>query len=736
MKFTKIIALVLAVLMIVGILASCGNTDDTSSTTPTQPEVKDPVDPYAGKTHAEVSDDLYTKVLGDFNTNYQKAFAASSISERWAHMAIAEAKLLESGIFLPSTANGGNFAISRVVPYSVSPVLWGMDNYRYYKALIADLGPNKFLTPAERDELKALWKTTKGTGTYEAAAKAWLEAKGYGLKDTYTLGYTSDPQTWDAFATYRSADSEAILNSWDSLLEYNGENVQVPKLAEEMPTVSDDGLTYTFKIRQGVKWYDAQGNELGDLTAQSFVDAMHHMLDAQGGLEYLVSGVIKNAAEYMAQEITDFSQVGVKATDTYTLVYTLEAPCTYFLSMFGYNIFAPICTEQFIAKGGVFGVAEYQALVDEENTDSNYTYGQTPFDIAYCGPYLLTSYTAQNSIVWELNKNYWDKDSVNIKKIEWKFLDGENAKEGYENAKADVFAGAGLNSAALAQAKADGLFDTYAYVSAVDAASFPVFFNLYRCQYGNFNDTTVAPTTMTDNDKIRTNLAMQNHNFRLALVSAVDRGAYNATTVGDEVKLNSLVNSYTPGNFVSLEEDVTIKINGTDKTFPAGTFYGAIMQAQIDADGGKMKVWDPTLEGGVGSSTGFDGWYNVENAKAYLAAAIEELKAEGVVITAENPIILEMPYYDVSQVYTNRANALKQSVEASLEGKVKVELVKTGGSNARNWYYAGYYPESGDAMNYNIVDVCGWSPDFGDPQTYLDTMLPQAGGMAKNIGLY
>ena len=83
-----------------------------------------------------------------------------------------------------------------------------------------------------------------------------------------------------------------------------------------------------------------------------------------------------------------------------------------------------------------------------------------------------------------------------------------------------------------------------------------------------------------------------------------------------------------------------------------------------------------------------------------------------------------------------RANAFKQSVEASLEGKVEIVLVKTGGSDALNWYNAGYYPETGDKMNYNIFDGCGWSPDYGDPSTYLDTMLPQGGGMAKNIGLY
>ena len=115
---------------------------------------------------------------------------------------------------------------------------------------------------------------------------------------------------------------------------------------------------------------------------------------------------------------------------------------------------------------------------------------------------------------------------------------------------------------------------------------------------------------MNDMDKVRTNLAMENKNFRLAIVTALDRSVYNATTQGDDLKYTNLVNSYVPGTFVSLEEDVTVKIGGEDKTFKKGTYYGEILQAQLDADGIKVKVWDPTADEGVGSSAGFDGWYN------------------------------------------------------------------------------------------------------------------------------
>ena len=98
---------------------------------------------------------------------------------------------------------------------------------------------------------------------------------------------------------------------------------------------------------------------------------------------------------------------------------------------------------------------------------------------------------------------------------------------------------------------------------------------------------------MSDLDKIRTNLAMQNKAFRLAVCTGLDRGAYNAAVMTDETKYNNLVNSYTPGNFVFLEEEVTIMIGDEEKTYAPGTFYGQIMQDQIDADGGGITVWDP-----------------------------------------------------------------------------------------------------------------------------------------------
>ena len=107
-----------------------------------------------------------------------------------------------------------------------------------------------------------------------------------------------------------------------------------------------------------MKWVDSQGRELAEVVADDFVAGMQHLLDAQGGLEYLAGSGgcgILNADAYMAGEIADFSEVGVKALDDYTVQYTLEEPCTFFDTMLGYSVFAPLCRSYYTSLGGKFG---------------------------------------------------------------------------------------------------------------------------------------------------------------------------------------------------------------------------------------------------------------------------------------------------------------------------------------------------------------------------------------------
>lgn len=667
----------------------------------------------------ETSTELYNEALGDFNDALATAKEAETVDERYALMAVAEGKLMESAMMYPLISKGGMYAMYRMAPHTKDYTLWGSDTDRYHQYVVT----TDFIKAEDYNEMRAKWDELKGTGTYESWVKEYLAGKGYTLKDSFSMPYSSDPVTWDGLATSRAADNDAIINTYDGLMEYDVEGTLQPALAESYE-VSDDGLTYTFHLRKDVKWTDSQGREVDTVKADDFVAGMQHMCDAQGGLEYLVQGVIKNVSQYISGEITDFDEVGVKAVDDYTVEYTLEEPCSYFETMLGYTIFMPMSRSYYQSQGGKFG-AEY------DSSAADYQYGKDSNSIAYCGPYLVTNATAKNTIVFKLSDSYWNKDNVNIKTLTWLYNDQSDVTKMYTDAKAGTVDYVNLNTSTMETAKSEGLYDQYAVVSDTDATSYMGFYNINRIATANANDGTTAKSTKSDEEIQRTNKALQNVHFRRAISFAADRGAYNAQQVGEDLKYTSLRNTFTPGYFVSLSKDTTIQINGTDTTFPAGTYYGEIVQKQIDADGVKIKVWDAENK----TSDGFDGWYNPENAVEELNTAIEELAEEGITIDESNPIQIEYPYPSAVEVYTNKANSYKKSVEAALGGKVVINLVDA--VDMDGWYYAGYYVNYGYEQNYDVYDVSGWSPDFGDPCSYLDTMLPDYEGyMTKCFGIF
>lgn len=716
-RFAKLLSLVLALVMTAAVAYGEGAKLAAEAQTP----VED-VEAYTAGSRA-----IYDAVLGDFYAAYQKAKEAEKIGERFALMAVAEAKLLGSAIMIPLTSQGGNYAMSRVAPRTASSVLWGSDGDRIHQALIVD--SEKPLLGTEVAEMRAKWFEVRGTGTYEEWAKGYLAEKGYKLTDVYNTSYGSDAKTWDALATSKAADTVKIIHTFDGLYEYDIENELKPALALSHE-LSEDGLTYTFHLREGVKWVDSQGREVASVKADDFVAGMQHMCDADGGLGYLVSvdgGCgIAGVDAYISGETSDFATVGVKALDDLTVQYTLVKPCPFFLTMLSYNVFAPMSREYFVSQGGAFGE-------DYAPDAETYLYGKDPDHIAYCGPYLVTNMTSQNSIVYQANPAYWNADKINIHTYNWMFNDGKDTLKNYNDFKAGLISGTGLSDSSLKQAKADGLFDDYHYVVGTDAVAFMGFFNLNRHAFSNFNDATKAVSAQTVDDAQRTRTAMQNLHFRRALLMSLDRSSYNAQDVGEDLKLTNLINSYTPGNFVMLPEETTVDINGTPTTFPKDTFYGEIMQAQMAADGLTAKVFDKEIDGG--SSAGFDGWYNPEQVKAELDMAVKELMEQGVEITKDMPIQIDLPVFISNERFANRAEVLRQSVDAATEGLIRINKISC--ATYEEWLSTGYNAKMGHQSNYDVYDLSGWGPDYGDPQTYLDTMLPDyAGYMVKTLGIF
>ena len=82
---------------------------------------------YADVPALEEKDDqeLYDEILGEFYDLYMEALDCMDVDQRYAMEAIAEAKMLQAGVLLPTTSNYGNYGIGRTVPKTANGTLWG-----------------------------------------------------------------------------------------------------------------------------------------------------------------------------------------------------------------------------------------------------------------------------------------------------------------------------------------------------------------------------------------------------------------------------------------------------------------------------------------------------------------------------------------------------------------------------------------------------------------------------------
>ena len=394
----KFLSLVLALVMIFSLAACNGGQAETSnppaeSTNPDTPDVvesepADEPDVYTGldwdaidaMDYEDASDAIYEAALGEYAAYYAVAKEETEdMDRRMALMALAEAKMLESGVFIPIYGDGGAYAMSRVVPRTGTTVLWGLDEYKWYNMLVA----NEIIKSDDRDALIGLWGEAEDADAYYAAARAYLDEHGYTLDDKYVTNSGYNVNIWDAIATSYTSDSMFTTGTFDFLLEYDIKGVQQPCLATSYD-VSADGTVYTFHLRDDVYWVDQQGRQLEQVTANDWVTSMMHLADNNDELGYLMTSTdgcgIKNYDAYIASECA-FDEVGVKAIDDFTLEYTLEADFPSFITMMGYGCFAPMNYNFYKSQGGTFGAE------GDEYTAGNY--GTSPSTIAYCGAYVI-----------------------------------------------------------------------------------------------------------------------------------------------------------------------------------------------------------------------------------------------------------------------------------------------------------------------------------------------------------
>ena len=702
----RILAMLLAVVMVLS-LAACAAKEENTATTDatTAPAATDaPVDVVYERADDE---EMYASVLGDYEALLAAAEAAETVDERFVLFAQAEAALLDSAVFIPTTTQNGAYTISRVAPRTVPYVQWGSDEYRLKSMVISD----EFLTPEERNELLDMWAAAvAGEGEYDPAA--YLTSKGHTLQNTYTTTFSTAPVTLDWLNTSSQSDTEVLIDCVDGLVEYDGLSNLNPALAESWE-ISEDGTVYTFHIRPGVYWYTAEGTKYAEVTANDFVAGFHHMLDTQAGLEWLVDGIVVGATDYYANG-GSWEDVGYKAIDDYTLEVTLEQPTSYFMTMLTYSCFLPICDSFYQAHGGVYGVEEYAAASAD---DAAYTFGKNT-DVAsqvYCGAMLLQKLEKDSEIFLVRNKDYYRNDEVTLDSVKWVFDAGEDLTALYNDTVAGTYAGISVsNETTRKLAEADGNFEKYAYISETTSTTYFGGLNVNRGTYAL--ESGACASAQTEEQKISTHNALLNKNFRKALQFAFDKETQNAVSRG-ELALTNLRNMYCHPEFVKLENDTT---DADGHTFPAGTYYGEMVQYYCDQLGVGITVAD-----------GVNGWYNPDAAVACLEAAKAELGD-----TVTFPIQIDVVYYSASDLNTAQAAAYKTSIETVL-GAENVQVNMIEATTAEDFYASGYRASNGEAGNFDMFYGSGWGPDYGDPNSYLNTFKGEgAGYMTKVIGLF
>lgn len=654
---------------------------------------------------------VYDAVLGDYDSLAKAAKAEADDDLRYVKYAEAEATLLSKAVFMPYNTQGGNFAITRVAPRTIPFAKWGNDEDRL-KSMVLVTGQKQFITNTERAELIQKWEVARGGGeAYNPAA--YLETKGYTLGHDYKTTFTTAPATLDILNTSEQSDTEVLVNMIDGLLEYDNLGILRSNISE-LPTVSADGKTYTFHIKDGYNWFDAEGKVVAPVTAQDFVDGIHHMLDVQAGLEFLLDGIVVNVTEYLYEGLTDFSKVGVKAEGN-DLIFTLVKPESYFPTRLTYSCFMPMNAEFFLSKGGAFGIDAFK----EASAKSTYAYGlyNDVSSMLYNGAYLPDGQFGDQLIALKKNANYKNAAVVNLNTIQWVKDAGENPQQTWNDVLAGTYAGSGLSAStgtlawakAETDAKGENLFTNNYYLTDTTTTTYLLGMNVNRGTFVLSNGA--CRSAQTEQQKINTNKALNNIHFRRAIFRAWDRVAYDAVSVGQEAAGNRLRNSYTDPNFLFISKDV--KYNG--ETFKAGTTYGQLIQHFGD----KMGL-------GVNFEDGQDGWFNAAKAVEEIELAKAEL---GEVM--DGKIVLDNVYYSASTAQVQNAQAFKQLIEKVLGDYVTVNLIEATTTN--DFYACGYRAATGAALNQDVFYGSGWGPDYGDPSTYLDTFA-KGGYMTKICG--
>lgn len=506
-------------------------------------------------------------------------------------------------------------------------------------------------------------------------------------EQVYRSLYSSEVTTMNYLVSSTTYELVVGANTIDSLVENDTYGNILPCGAESWE-VSEDGLTWTFHLRAGQYWYDADGNQKDPVTANDYVAAARYVCDSamDSNNSYLMDGWIVNAEELLnytaaqlaepveqgteAGEDQDYvidangiiyegsdwnketekydtwtevpavtpEDLGVEAVDDLTLVYHLVKARPYFLTALQFGTYWPAPASLLAELGENYGLDNYSMWFN--------------------GAYILSEFKPQEKRIYTKNVNNWDAEHIYIERIE-QICNTEAATLEPEMFLRGEVDGAGIGSDIVADWLSDPEKSQMISSSRVTA------------DYSYFFGFNFEPKFDAEYEPENWVIAVNNENFRKAVFHGINRDEYLAAKYpGDDPSIHK-INTVTPKGF-SVNE-------GKDYVF-----YGGLAKYT------ENDSFDPEL------------------AVQFRDAAKAELEAAG----CKFPIKVPINYNTNSTTWANCTVVLEQQLEELLGADfIDIIVVPYSGSDFLN--------ETRRNGNYALQEL-NWGADFMDPETWAD----------------
>ena len=462
------------------------------------------------------------------------------------------------------------------------------------------------------------------------------------------------------FNTSSPGTFKTTVNFYDPLVTVNSAGEFVPCLAESWET-SEDGLTWTFHIREGATWVDYQGNVKADVKAEDWLWGMEWVLNFHKNDSYNTTSpisVLEGAQEYydytsnlseeeaMKLDLTKFSEmVGVEAVDDNTLVYHLKARCPYFISL--------------TTSLGFYSVSgDFLKEIGNENFVSC-TYDK----MWYSGPYMMVEWVENNMRRMVPNPEYWDETVERFNSWTCYMVESTDvAYQMYCNGEIDEVQ---LNASYAHLINSNPDDPNYGKIVKMvpGSVSFFIWFN-----YAKNTEAGVPDDNW--------NKAVANEAFRQSIYYGADLTNYFAYTNPYE-PLSLSINTITAYNMTKLSD---------------GTDYTDLVLEEIGVP--RVNETYPHMD--------------ADKTAALKAQAIKELTAQGVTF----PIQMDV-YCSSAQTSIDETTMFKECIEDCLGSDYIQVNIKTYVSSFRQ-----------EVVNPSLSSVIldGTGASYMDPTTYLFTL--------------